>query len=439
MKKIKECECNERTRFFKRRSKRMKNFKLPIIFIMIMLLTFFSLTVLSFGQEKEAIKIGAILSLTGEAAEQDITSMRAVLVGEELLNAGGGIHGYPISLIVVNGESKPATFATKAHRLVESDLVLAGLGGNDISVATAAGQVFQDAKTSFIDVMGTTPTIPLVGEYMFMSPAPDNDMGRAVAKYAYEKLGYDTITIFKDVASAYGTKLTEYAIHFLKEFSGKDDPVPFVPAYNTGDVDYSAQLTRLKPNIDKLGIQAIFLPAWPNDIPTISKQARELGINIPLIGGDAADTKALYDVGGDAVEGMVFCTHFDIHQPGISDSVMEAAKLYKANYGEDMDASAAMGYDAFMIIAKALDDLIGEKGEAWWDKASLAEKRVAVKDAIASVNTGTWTTAPVSFTPEGWPTRGFVWKQAIGGERVYLDFQTYADYTPEGTNVLPFK
>lgn len=252
-------------------------------------------------------------------------------------------------------------------------------------------------------------------------------------------MGYDTITIFKDVASAYGTKLTEYAIHFLKEFSGKDDPVPFVPAYNTGDVDYSAQLTRLKPNIDKLGIQAIFLPAWPNDIPTISKQARELGINIPLIGGDAADTKALYDVGGDAVEGMVFCTHFDINQPGISDSVMEAAKLYKANYGEDMDASAAMGYDAFMIIAKALDDLIGEKGEAWWDKASLAEKRVAVKDAIASVNTGTWTTAPVSFTPEGWPTRGFVWKQAIGGERVYLDFQTYADYTPEGTNVLPFK
>lgn len=417
----------------------MKRFKSLIIFFIIMLLTFFSLTVLSFGQEKEAIKIGAIFSLTGEAAEQDITSMRAALVGEELLNEKGGIHGYPISLTVVNGESKPAVFATKAHRLVESDLVVAGLGGNDITVATAAGKVFQDAKTAYIDVMGTTPTIPLVGEYMFMSPAPDNDMGRAVAKYAYEKLGYDTITIFKDVASAYGTKLTEYTIHFLKEFSGKDDPVPFVPAYNTGDMDYSAQITRLKPNIKKLGIQAIFIPGWPNDIPTIAKQTRELGIDIPLIGGDAADTKALYDVGGDTVEGMVFCTHFDVHQPGISDSVMEAAKLYKANYGEDMDASGAMGYDAFMIIAKALYDLIGEKGEEWWDTASLAEKRVAVKDAIANINTGTWTTAPVTFTPEGWPTRGFVWKQAKGGERIYLDFQTYADYTPEGTNVLPFK
>ena len=128
-----------------------------------------------------------------------------------------------------------------------------------------------------------------------------------------------------------------------------------------------------------------------------------------------------------------------IYQVKPQDATDLVTLLYKANYGEDMDASAAMGYDAFMIIAKALDDLIGEKGEAWWDKASLAEKRVAVKDAIASVKTGTWTTAPVSFTPEGWPTRGFVWKQAKGGERVYLDFQTYADYTPEGTNVLPFK
>lgn len=417
----------------------MRKFKLLMIFFVIMLLMFYSLTVLSIAKDKEVIKVGAIFSLTGEAAQQDITSMRAALVGEELLNAKGGIYGYPISIIVVNGESKPAVFATKALRLLESDLIIAGFGGNDIGVATAAGTVFQDAKTTFIDVMGTTPTIPLLGDYMFMSPAPDNDMGRAVAKYAYEKLGYNTMAIFKDVASAYGTKLTEYTIHFLKEFTGKEDPVPAVPAYNTGDTDYSAQITRLKPDIKKFGIQAIFLPSWPNDVPTIAKQLRELGVDIPLIGGDASDTKALHDIGGDTVEGMVFCTHFDVHQPGISDSVKEAAKVYRETYGEEMDASAAMGYDAFMIIAKALYDLIGEKGEAWWDAASLAEKRTAVKDAIASIDTGTWTTAPVTFTPEGWPTRGFVWKQVKDGERIYLDFQTYKDYTPEGTNVLPFK
>ena len=143
----------------------MNNSKLLMICILIMSLTFFSLTVLSFGQEeKKIIEIGAILSLTGDAAQQDITSMRAILIAEELLNAKGGIHGYPISVTVVNGESKPAVFATKAYRLLESDLLVAGLGGNDISVATAAGEVFQGAKTTFIDVMGTTPTIALVGD-----------------------------------------------------------------------------------------------------------------------------------------------------------------------------------------------------------------------------------------------------------------------------------
>ena len=113
--------------------------------------------------------------------------------------------------------------------------------------------------------------------------------------------------------------------------------------------------------------------------------------------------------------------------------------MYKETYEEEIDASAAMGYDAFMIIAKGIYDLIGEKGDEWWDTASLTEKRIALRDAIASVDTGTWTTAPVSFSPEGWPTRNYVWKLVKGGERILFDYQTYDEYTPEGINVLPFK
>ena len=417
---------------------KMKRFKLYIVWGMVVLLMLFSLTTLSIAQQKEPIKIGAIVSFTGIQAETGPECEHAVATGVDLLNAKGGIHGYPVSVTLVDGESKPAVFATKAHRLLESVKVVAGFGGIDISYATAAGKVFQDAKTPFLDIAGTTPTIPLVGDYMFMTPFPDNDQGRATAKYIYEKLGCDTITIFKDVASAYGTKLTEYIIYYFKEFTGKENPVPFVPCYNTGDTDFTAQLIRLKANIKKLGIQAIVLPCWVSDAPKIAKQARELGIELPLIGTDGVDTQSLIEVGGDAVEGMIFCTHASPYQPGLPDIAKEFSKKYEKKYGEEAGAFGTMGYDSLMIEAEAISLVIEEKGEEWWDETSLADKRTAIRDKMSTMKS-TWTTQPITFTPEGWPKKAVIWKVVKNGKRCFCDFQSYDSYTPEGIETLPFK
>jgi len=415
----------------------MNKLRLYGIWSIIITVMFFILISSAIGAEKEPIKIGVIVSITGEAAEMGIENKRTIDVAVDLLNAKGGIKGYPVIAIVVDGQSKPAVFATKAHRLLEAFKVVGAIGGNDISYATAAGEVFQDAKTPFLDIGGTTATIPLVGDYMFMSPIPDNDQGRAVAKYIYEKFGYDTVTIFKDVASAYGTKLTEYIIHFLKEFTGKENPVPLVLSYNTGDSDYTAQLTRLKANINKLGIQAIILPTWPQDAPKIAKQARELAINLPLVGTDGVDTSALIEVGGDAVEGMIFSTHFSASQPGLTGFAKEFVEEYIKKEGEEPGAFGTMGYDAFMILAETISLVIEQEGEEWWDNASLADKRIVIKDGLLKVKT-TWTTQPINFVSEGWPKRGLVWKVIKDGAQNFYDFQTYESYTPEGIETFPF-
>lgn len=415
----------------------MNKLRLYGIWSIIITVMFFILISSAIGAEKEPIKIGVIVSITGEAAEMGIENKRTIDVAVDLLNAKGGIKGYPVIAIVVDGQSKPAVFATKAHRLLEAFKVVGAIGGNDISYATAAGEVFQDAKTPFLDIGGTTATIPLVGDYMFMSPIPDNDQGRAVAKYIYEKFGYDTVTIFKDVASAYGTKLTEYIIHFLKEFTGKENPVPLVLSYNTGDSDYTAQLTRLKTNINKLGIQAIILPTWPQDAPKIAKQARELAINLPLVGTDGVDTSALIEVGGDAVEGMIFSTQFSASQPGLTGFAKEFVEEYIKKEGEEPGAFGTMGYDAFMILAETISLVIEQEGEEWWDNASLADKRIVIKDGLLKVKT-TWTTQPINFVSEGWPKRGLVWKVIKDGAQNFYDFQTYESYTPEGIETFPF-
>ncbi len=390
------------------------------------------------AQAKEAIKIGAIVELTGAAAEMGIENQYTIDVAEELINAQGGIEGYPLEVVVVDGGSDPAVFATKAHRLIDNEKVLAGIGGNDISYATAAGEVFAKAKAPYADIGGTTPTIPLISDFMFMAPGPDNDQGRAVAQYVTQELGYDTFAIFKDVASSYGTKLTEYFIHFAKKFTEKDNPVPMVLSYQTGDNDYSAQLTKLKVKADKLGIQAIILPTWPQDAPNIANQARNLGIDLPLVGTDGVDTTALIDVGGDAVEGMIFSTHFHPDQPNLSAMAKKFVAAYKKKHDDVPGAFGTMGYEALMVMAEAVGQVIADRGSEAWDAMSLDEKRVAVRDALVNVEFQ-WTTQSFSYTKEGWPRKGQIWKAVKNGERVFHHFQSYESFTPAGMETMPFK
>lgn len=391
-----------------------------------------------FGADKEPIRIGMIGSITGDAAEMGIEFMESVLVAVDLINSKGGINGYPLSVSIVDGQSDPAVFATKAHRLIDNIKVIAGFGACDISFATAAGEVFQAKKTAFTDIAGTTPTIPLVGDYMFMTPIPDNDQGRAVAMYVTDKLGYKKTTIFKDIASAYGTKLTEYYIHFLKEFSDDPDPIPLVVTYETFDEDFSPQLTRIKAQAEKLGLEAIVLPTWPRDAPTIAVQARRLGLDLAFIGTDGVDTTALIDVGGDSVEGMVYGTHYDPNIPGQPQMCLDYVEEFRGRYDCDPGAYGTMAYDSLMIMVEAAKAVIDEKGEAWWDSASLADKRTATRDKVATL-TFQWTSQAFGFTPEGWPKRALVWRVVENGERVYYDIQTYDAYTPEGIDTLPFK
>jgi len=396
--------------------------------------------VFSFGTAiaKEAIRIGAIVELTGDAAEMGIENQYTIEVAQDLINAKGGIEGYPLEVFVVDGSSDPAVFATKAHRLITDKEVLAGIGGNDISYATAAGEVFAKAETPYSDTGGTTPTIPLISDFMFMAPGPDNDQGRAVAKYVIEELGFDTFAIFKDVASSYGTKLTEYFIYYAKEFSKKENPVPMVLNYQTGDTDYAAQLTKLKAKGKKMGIQAIILPTWPQDAPTIAKQARDLGIELPFIGTDGVDTSALTEVGGDAVEGMIFSTHFHPDQAGLPAIAKDFVAAYNKKYKDDPGAFGTMGYDALMVMVEAVSSAIKTMGTGAWDQADLAKKRLAVRDALLST-TFQNTTQPFAYTKEGWPRKGQVWKVVKDGKRVFHNFQTYESFTPPGIDVLPFK
>lgn len=379
-----------------------------------------------FGNDAESIKIGIIVELTGFGAEMGIESRQCAEVALELKNKAGGVFGHPVELLILDGRSDQATFSLAAQRL-SAQSILAAMGANDISFSQAAGAVFQSSGIVWLDLGGTTPSIPEVGDYNFMIPLHDDDQGRAVAYYISRRLGYDTVAIFKDVASSYGTELSNCIIENLKEFTGKSDPAPLVLAYQTNDVDYTAQLTRLKAQASALGIQAIVLPTWPRDAPIIAKQARAMGIDLPLIGTDGVDTEALTEVGGNAVEGMIYSTHFHYENPNLPAHTKRFIEEFTARFGIPPGAFGAMAYDGFQVLTEAIELAIQSVGSEAWQTLSLAEKRTAIRDILL---TATFTSAsqPIKFNEQRQTQRGVTFCIVQGGERHFYDFLPYEEY-----------
>ena len=377
------------------------------------------------AEEKAPIKLGVILELTGFGAEMGIEGKQCAEVAVALRNDSGGIAGHPIELQIIDGQSDTVAFQSAAVRL-SGEGILAAIGANEISFTQAAGAEYQKAGIVWVDCGGTTPTIPEIGDYNFMIPVPDNDQGRGVAAFVFKKLGYDTVAIFKDIGSAYGTELTNYFIQYFKEFTGKENPVPLVLTYQAGDVDYTSQLTKLRADAGKLGIQAVILPTWPRDAPTIALQARAMGISLPLVGTDGVDTSALTEVGGASVEGMVYSTHFHYENMATA-QVTGFVDRFMRTFGTPPGAFGTMAFDAISVVLEALEKNITDMGDAAWSALSLAQKRTLLRDTLT---TGTFTSATqtIKFNSLRQPQRGLTWVIVRDGVRHFYAFQPYADY-----------
>ena len=171
-----------------------------------------------------------------------------------------------------------------------------------------------------------------------------------MAKYAVNELGAKTAAIIQDVTQDYSIGLSKYFIDAFKELTGDEDSIVEISSYNTGDQDFSAQLTNVKgKNPD-----VIFAPGNYGESALLIRQARDLGIEVPILGGDTWESPEFLTIGGDAVEGAVFSTHFTAESP-VTDVSDVFLKQYKDKFNKDANAFAALGYDAYMVILDAIE------------------------------------------------------------------------------------
>ena len=311
------------------------------------------------AQGKDKIMVGVVGSLTGAEATFGQSTRRGVELAIEEVNAKGGYKGRMLEAKSYDDQGKPEEAATATTRLIAQDKVAIVLGEVASSRSLAMAPIAEANKIPMITPSSTNPRVTKDGgkvrNWVFRVCFIDPFQGTVMAKFARETLKLKNVAILRDVGNDYSMGLSDF---FTETFTKLGGAIIADESYKAGDQDFKAQLTSIKGKKP----EAIYTPGYYTDIGLIARQARELNINQPLLGGDGWDSSKLYEIGGSALEGYYFSNHYSTDDP--SPAIQNFIKTYKAKYKETPDAIAALGYDALMIFVDALNRAGKTDGEA---------------------------------------------------------------------------
>ncbi|HEY3931680.1 MAG TPA: ABC transporter substrate-binding protein [Verrucomicrobiae bacterium] len=293
----------------------------------------------------DVIKVGEFASLTGSEATFGQSSHKGTQLAIDDLNAAGGVLGKKFQLLTEDDQSQAGQPATVVRKLISSDGVVAILGEVASSRSLEAAPICQENKIPMISPASTNPKVTEVGDYIFRVCFIDPFQGTVMANFARKTLKLQNAAVLVESSSDYSVGLAKF---FKQRFIADGGKIVAEENYSHGDKDFSAQLTAIKAaNPD-----GIFVPGYYTEVGLIALQARQLGITVPLFGGDGWESSALVPIGGKALEGCYFSTHFS--PDSTAPEVRNFVKEFEAKYHETPDAMAALGYDSAMILADAM-------------------------------------------------------------------------------------
>lgn len=296
------------------------------------------------GTEGEIV-IGEYGSLTGGQATFGQSTHNAVMLAVDEINSGGGVNNRKIRVITEDDQSKSEEAANAVTKLISQNNVVAVLGEVASSSSLAAAPICQSNKVPMITPSSTNEKVTQVGDYIFRMCFIDPYQGEAMANFVFKQLKMKRAAILIDVKSDYSTGL---AANFERVFLANGGQIVGKQSYAQGDSDFRSQLTALKAT----NPEVVFVPGYYNDIGQIAIQARDLGMQQPLAGGDGWESPKLFEIGGKALDGCFYSNHYHVDDP--SPAVREFVQKYQERYGAKPDALAALGYDATRVLAEAI-------------------------------------------------------------------------------------
>jgi branched-chain amino acid transport system substrate-binding protein len=352
------------------------------------LLTFVLVCAAAWPTRAQEILVGQYASLTGSEATFGINSSNGVALALEEVNKTGVLGGRKIRIITEDDQSKPGQPSAAVKKLISNDGVIAVIGEIASSRSLEAAPICQEAKVPMVSPGATNARVTEVGDYIFRVCFIDPFQGTVMAKFALDNLKATKVAILTDVRNDYSVGLTQYFKQYFESHGGK---VVSERSFSGGgtDRDFRAQLTAIKASQP----DAIFVPGYYTEAGLIAKQARSLGIKVPLLGGDGWDSPKLSEIGGSAIEGSYFSTHFS--PKDTNPKVQDFVKRYQEKFKAMPDGMAPLGYDAMMVLAQAINTAGSTEGPK-------------VRDALAAVKDFDGVTGKITIDPKRNATKAAV-------------------------------
>ncbi|HEX7956229.1 MAG TPA: ABC transporter substrate-binding protein, partial [Pyrinomonadaceae bacterium] len=283
-----------------------------------------------------------------------------------------------VELIVQDTRSDAVETETVVRRLVEESRVHALVGEVVSSRSLFAARIAQAAGVPMLTPSATSPDVTAVGDYVFRSCYTDTFQGAAIAHFAAGNLGARRAALLVDRDQRYSVELARY---IREDFARHGGEVVAEQEYAEGAGDFTEQLME----IGAASPDVVFVPGYYLEAGLLARQARALGIEAPLVGGDGWDTPRLYEIGGQALAGAFYSSHFSAEDP--DPQVQRFVADYRRLFGSTPDSFAATAYDAARIMLAAVE-------------RAPALERSAIRDALAATRDFPGVTGPVTFDAE---------------------------------------
>ncbi len=343
-------------------------------------------------KKSDVIKIGVVSEMTGSNATYGTSVVNGMKLALKEVNAKGGVLGKKVEIVVADSKSEPAEAANAMSKVINQDKAPLVMGIFTSSSAIAACNVSEASKVPFLAIGATNPSVTLdkagkVKPNTFRVCFIDPFQGTVGANFVLNELKLKKTVIFVDNSSDYSKGLAEF---FKKAYTANGGEVVGQEAYLQKDTDFKAVLTKIKT----MGAEVLYVPGYYEEVGKIIKQARELGMTMPIVGGDGWDSPKLSEIAGaSALNGTYFTNHYSPESTS-PESVAFVAE-YKKEYSAQPDAPAVLGYDGAKLMidaiiragstdgAKVSAALAATKGfKAVTGETSLNENHDAVKSAV---------------------------------------------------------
>lgn len=296
----------------------------------------------------DEIVIGAVFPMTGPIATYGQESVNGIKMALDKINAEGKLKK-KIRLIVEDNKGEPVDSSNAVRKLINIDNVHAIIGSVASSNTLAGAPIAQENNVPMMTPASTNEKVTQTGDFISRTCFTDNFQGVVMAKFAKETLSKSKAIIIVDNSSDYSKGLAKVFSEEFTKMGGQILGAIDDYTYTQKDTDFRSLLRKVK----RANPDVIFLPGYYTEVGLMLKQARQLGVNVPFLGGDGWDSPKLQELAGpEAIKGNYISSHFsaDDKDPSVQKFVQE----YETNFKQKPGAMAALGYDGMLVMADAL-------------------------------------------------------------------------------------